>query len=218
MPVKKTAKTQKGLIIESLKKIDIVRKIPKSKVLIIVGILITAGLLFYFKSLFIAATVNGQPISRLSLISELDKQGGKRTLETIITKTLILQEAQKKNASISQQEIDNELKKIEDSLSKQGQNLDQALVSQGMTKSDLTEQIKLQKLIEKMVGKDIKITDKEINDYITQNKDSLGENASSENTGQQVSDQLKQQKLSDKIQTWIGNLQQNAKISYFIKY
>ncbi len=42
-----------------------------------------------FKGQFIAATVNGSSISRWSLIQELEKQSGKSTLDTMITKKLI---------------------------------------------------------------------------------------------------------------------------------
>jgi len=224
MPANKTAKiTKKPLSpkkVETEEKNEVVLKtLPtRFKISLIVGVIVVVGLLFYFKSLFVAAIVNGTPISRLALINDMDKQVGKRTLEAMITKMLIYQEAKKQNVTVSKKEIDSEVKKIEDSLSKQGQNLGQALSMQGMTKDDLIEQITLQKMIDKMLGKDIKVTDKEINDYIDQNKDTLGENINSKETKQQVAEQLKQKKLSEKVQSWLASLQQKAQISYFINY
>ncbi len=185
---------------------------------VIAGIILVGALLYTFRSLLVAATVNGQPISRLEVIKELEKQGGKQTMNSIVTKTLILQEARKKNITVSDQEIQDELKKIEKQFSTQGRNLDDLLAAQGMSKTQLTEQIRIQKLIEKILGKDIQVTDKEVQDYIDKNKDALPPNAKPEELKTQVKEQIKQQKLSNKFQTWIADVQKNAKINYIIKY
>ena len=124
--------------IEPEKKLPSFRKVYVYGTLVI-AIILTA--LYFFRGLLIAATVNGQPISRFSVISALEKQSGKQTLESIIVKTLILQEAKKQNIAISKSDLDQEIKKIEAEVSSQGQNLDQLLLAQGMSRKDLTEQI-----------------------------------------------------------------------------
>lgn len=193
--------------------------ISRKKMMLVVGsILLVVLVLYLTKSLFIAAIVNGEPISRLSVISQLEKESGKRTLEAVITQALILQEARKQNVSVSNQEVDDQLKKIEETLSKQGQNLDQVLVAQNISKESVKEQIRLEKLIEKMVGKDIKVTDKEINDYMEKNSDLFPEGVSSKDSRQQAIDQIKQQKLSEKVQTWLSKLRDTAKTTYFVQY
>lgn len=227
MPVKRTKKLKKDYPIDVSE--NKIVELPKSqdqsfsslllsKPALLVVAVVALVLLYQFKGLFIATIVNGQPISRLSVIEELEKQGGKKTLDALITKTLILQEAKKKNVTVSQKEIDDQLKKIKDSLSKQGQNFDQLLASQGLSKQDVIDQIMFEKLIEKMAGKDIKVTDKEVDLYIEQNKDSLGETASSSATRDKIREQLKQQKLSEKVQSWLENLRTNAKINRFVSY
>ena len=70
-------------------------------------------LLYFFKGLFIAAIVNGEPITRLSVVKELEKQSGKATLDNLITKKLILQEAKKRNVQVTKADLDSEIKKIE---------------------------------------------------------------------------------------------------------
>ena len=189
------------------------KKLPSFRKAYIIGacvIAVTLIALYYFKGLFIAATVNGQPISRLSIISSLEKQSGKQTLESIIVKTLILQEAKKQNIIISKSGLDQEIKKIESQVSSQGQNLDQLLIVQGMSRKDLTEQIEIQKIAEKLVEKYIKITDKEIEKYIEENKGSLKK--------EDAKLQLKQQKISEKLQSLIQGLQAKAKINHFVSY
>lgn len=166
----------------------------------------------------IVATVNGQPIDRFSYNRELEKQAGKQVMNNLVTKALILQEARKQNMNVSSQEIDDEIKKIESNLSKQGQKLEQVLSFQGMSKDDLREQLKYQKLIQKMVGKDVKVIDKEINDYIDKNKSSFPENAKPEEMKSTARKQLYQQKLNDKIRVWLENLQKKAKVNYNVRY
>jgi galactitol-specific phosphotransferase system IIB component len=193
-------------------------KVRKTYLVVGIAIIVIAALLYYFRSLFVAAIVNGQPISRFSLIQQLEKQGGKQVLNIAVTKTLIEQEARKKNISVSQKDIDNELKKTETSLAAQGQTLDQALAAQGMSRSDYADQVRLQQLIQKMVGKDITVSEKEVNDYLETNKGSIPEGSNMDQIKKSVRDQLRQQKLSTKIQSWIAQLQKDAKITYFLNY
>lgn len=187
------------------------------KVLILALILILALGLFYFsKKFFLAATVNGKSISRLAVLKKLEKQGGKKILETMITQVLIQQEAEKRKIIVSQKDVDAEMKKIEANVSSQGSTLDQALQNQGMTKSDLTEEIKIQLMLQKMAGNDIKISDKEIEDFISTNKNQQG--FDKEIPRDQAATQLKQQKLQQKIQTFVTDLKAKAKIIYFVNY
>jgi len=118
--------------------------------LLVVFVLIAGGLLL--KKELVVATVNGQPIFRLTLIREMEKNSGKQVLEGLIGKTLILQEAKKQNVSIGQEEINQEMAKIEENFKNQGHDLNQLLAFQGMTRTDLEEQIQLQKTAEKLAG------------------------------------------------------------------
>lgn len=196
----------------------VVQLLKKPKVYISLIVIILAVTAFYLKGLFIAAIVNGQPITRLAVVSELEKRNGKQTLSSIITETLILQEAQKRNITVSQKELDDAIKSIENDLKKQKQSLDQALAFQGMTRKDFEDQLRLRNLVEKMLAKDIEPTDKEISDYIEKNKDTLPKDLKEEEIKKTVKEQLKQQKLSSKVQEWLADLQKKATINYFVNY
>jgi hypothetical protein len=192
-------------------------RIKKSYFVTALGIIIFAGLVYLLRNLIVAATVNGQPISRLAVVSELEKQGGKQALDSLITKTLIVQEARRKNVVVSQTDIDAEMKKINDNLAKQGQKLDQVLQLQGMTRDQLVEQIKLQKMIEKMVG-NTTVTDKDVADYIASNKDSLPQDQDAKAQAANIKTQLQQQKLNEKAQKFLEDLRAKAKINRFVSY
>lgn len=194
--------------------------VPKNRRYITLALILVLvlGALYLLRSFFVAAIVNGQPISRVSVVNELEKQSGKQVLDTVVTKTLILQEAKKQNVTVSQEEINQETKKIEDNVKKQGQTLDQVLALQGMDRAALVEQIRIQKTVEKILGKDIKVTDKEVDAYIETNKEALGADPTSNESKASVKQQLTQQKLSEKFQTWLDGLKKKAKINYFVSY
>lgn len=118
--------------------------------MLVVFVLVAAGLLL--RKELVVATINGQPISRLTLIREMEKSSGKQVLEGLIGKTLILQEAKRQNVLVGKEEIDQEMAKIEENFKSQGQDLNQLLAFQGMTRADLEEQIQIQKTAEKLAG------------------------------------------------------------------
>lgn len=192
--------------------------VNKRNVLILLGVIIVAGVLYYLKGLFVVALVNGQPITRLQVIQELEKRGGQQTVSSLVTQALILQEAKKQGVNVTNTEIDEEVKKVEDSMEEQGQSLDDALVFQGLTRDDFEEQIRVQKLVEKMLAKDIQVSDKEVSDYIEQNKDNIPPDMEPEEVTSSARQQLKDQKLSSRVQEWLADLQSKANIQYFVNY
>ncbi|MCG2691963.1 SurA N-terminal domain-containing protein [Microgenomates group bacterium] len=110
------------------------------------------GLLYYFKANLVVAIVNGKPVWRVSYTQEINRLAGKQALESLLVKTLIMQEAKKQKAFISDEEINNEIKQAEEYSQQQGMELDQLLELQGMKKEDLINTIKINKLVEKMAG------------------------------------------------------------------
>lgn len=195
-----------------------VKKLP-----IIIGlvIIILVGLAVYYRSIFVVATVNGEPISRLTYIKETEGvyipdarvTAGKQALNQLVTKTLLFQEAKKRNITISPKIIDDEVAATRKSLEKSGQKLEAALSSQGDTLVAYRERVKIQKLIEKLVG-DVVISDKEIADYIEKNKESIPETTDENSIKAQVKETIKQQKYNEKLQSLIQGLQQKAKVTY----
>lgn len=190
----------------------------KSKLVFVPAALAIAIILFYVKGVFVAATVNGAPISRLAVIKQLEKEGGKSVLDTLITNSLVLQEAQKEKVTASPQEIASQISQITANLKTQGQDLNSALSAQGMTMNDLNDQIRLQILVQKMAGKGITITDKEAQDYFNQNNSNYAKGTKFADVEAQIKSDLQQQKLNSQITTWISNLKSKAKINYFVNY
>ena len=195
-------------------------ELKKNKKAFVVGIVLILIIFFtfLFRSFFVAAIVNGEPIARLSVVKALEKQGGKATLDNLITKKLILQEAKKRNVTVTKNDINAEIKKIEENVKSQGSTLDEALKTQGMTRTQLNDEIRIQLSIQKMVNGDIKVIDKEVDEFITANKAQFPENTTEEQMKKQATAQLKQQKQQEETQKLIQELQKKAKILHIVEY
>lgn len=190
----------------------------KKVILIACGIVILAALLFLGRGLFLAGTVNGQPISRFAIIRELEKQGGQQALEKEITKSLVFQEASKKNITASKEEIDKEIAKITKQIKDQGQDLNELLKAQGIAQADFESDIKMQIVVTELLGDKTKVTDKEVNDFIAKNESLMTEEKDKAKAKENIRLQLQQQKLSTEYQKWIAEIRKNASVLQFVEY
>jgi foldase protein PrsA len=189
----------------------------QKKNLYIVAIVICLGVIVYnFRAQFIVATVNGRPIFRTALIKELEKQAGPKVLESLIIRSLINQESQKNRVKISEEVLDEEVGKIEEELNQQNQDLDELLAARSMTRKDLREEIRLQKIAEALSVAEIEITDEEASQSFEAQKQFAPEGADEEALKEQVKDQLKEQKKLEAMQAWVENIRQAAKINYLL--
>ncbi|MEK7580102.1 MAG: hypothetical protein AAB465_00595 [Patescibacteria group bacterium] len=195
------------------------RRIISVKLLVIIAIVIVIGVLgFYFKGLFIAATVNGSPISRYAVIAALEKVSGAKALDSFIVQRLIDNEASKKGITVSSDELNTEIKIIDDQIKAQGGTLNQVLAAQSVSREDFIKQIITQKKLENLIAADkIQVVDSEIEQYIQDNKIKIPNGEEAEYKSQ-LKKQMRQQKLSDAAMSLIDSLRSQAKIKYFIKY
>ena len=180
-------------------------------ILLIITILIS--LVIFKKNLIIVATVNGEPITSIELLSQMNKQFRSQTLNQIIQEKIILQEARKNNISASENEANDKIVEIEAQVGN-AQNLDSLLQQQGQSRYTLREQIKKQLIIQKLYSEDVSITPEELEQFLVQYKANLTatDSASQKSEAEEI---LKQQKLSQIISQKLQELQQNAKISIY---
>lgn len=118
------------------------------------------------------ATVNGEAITETELYNVMVKEQGQATLDRLITTRLVNQEAKKNNVSVSDAEIDEELNKTKEALG--GEDMyQQALQTYGMSEESLKESILLTLQAQKILGKDIQVTDEELNTFFSENQSSF---------------------------------------------
>lgn len=189
----------------------------KQKLIVAGGALVAIALLISARSLFIAAMVNGVPITRIEVIRNLEKQRGAQMLESMVNEKLIYQEARKANVSASADDVSAEVEKIKAQMVAQGQVLDSYLVSQGISQELFEDQIKLQLTLEKVLGDKLNVTDEEVNSFLEANKEYLPEMGENE-LKDLARGELRQQKLSAVVPAWLTELKDNSSIDYIYQY
>lgn len=183
----------------------------------VVIVLILAGL-YFAKGFIVAATVNGTPISRWSIIKELEAQGGKQALEAIIDKKVIEAELSKQNITVASEEVDAEINKIKEQVTSQGQVFEDALAAQGMTEKDLREQIETQKKLEKVLADKIVVSNEEVDASIKEDKSTAHEGETEEAFKEETRKKLEQEKFQTEAQKWVSELTAKATIKQYVNY
>lgn len=179
-------------------------------ILIIVGIV---ALVIVKKDWFIAAMVNGQPVSNLDLQIRLNKQYRTQTLQQMINEKLILDEANKNNAIPTEAEVDTKIAEVETSVGGKAA-FDSLLSQQGQDRNSVRSQVKLQLAIEKLYKNDATVSAQEVEKFIETNRDYLKatDSASQKSEAENL---LKQQKLSQIFSQKFEELKKKANIQTF---
>ncbi len=189
----------------------------KTLIIVLLVLAVLTGL-YFLKGFFIAAVVNGKPISRWSLDRDLERAAGSQILNTKIAETLVLQETKRQKVTVTDEETNQEVEKLNNQLKAQGQDLDSILALQGQSKKEFLKQIKIQLLVEKILGKDIEITEEEIADYFNENAALFEDGTTLAGEKENIRQTLFENKLTEKIQPWLQDLQDKANILYFVKF
>ncbi|KKR32720.1 MAG: Foldase protein PrsA, partial [Candidatus Gottesmanbacteria bacterium GW2011_GWC2_39_8] len=158
--------------------------------------------------------VNGKPISAFQLNKALNDKYGKQTLEMMIDKQIILDAAAQKGVRVISKDVDNKEKELEKSLNGKV-SLTELLKNQGLTKSDFRDQLLVRLTIEKLFSNQATVSDKEIDDFLTKNKDQLGETTDSAKLRQTAIDNIKQQKIAEEFDKWFADAKQKAKVTEY---
>jgi foldase protein PrsA len=163
--------------------------------------------------LLVAATVNNKPIMVWNLNSVLQKKFGSKILDQMIDEMLIKEEAKRLNVTVSNAEVQNKMTELENQVGGKDA-LGQLLLRQGMTNTDLSEQLSLKTLVDKMLVNKVKVTDKDVQDFIEKNKESLPATDAAEQK-KYVESIITQQQLSDSFQKWYEELKSKTKVYKF---
>jgi foldase protein PrsA len=218
MPAKKVSKKKTVSLLKSLPEKEKVlgSEKPRTKTYVAVGVL-TLILLFVFavsRGYVLVAIVNNKPIFRSQLSKSLMSRYGKQTLEGMISEKIIAEEARKSGVMISQEEIDAQEEEVLKSFGGKV-TLEELLTYQGTTKAEFDSQIKLQLLVNKLLEKDVSVTNEEIATY-RQTNAALLVSSDEASLTEEARKALVEQKINEKIQPWFTELKNKAKIYKFI--
>jgi hypothetical protein len=210
---KKVANKKTNQIVN--KRIEVSKTIKPKKILWPIIILIVLLALWFLKDQLIVATINGKPITRFQVIKELEQQGASQILESLITRELVDQAVKEANVEIDEEAVAAQIAEIEESLSAQGQNLDDILAMQNLTRADVEEDIRLNLQVDKILAEEIQVSEEEVLEYFETNKEFLGEDLDFEEMREQIEAQVIQEKRTEAQQEWLETIREEANIRYF---
>ncbi len=123
----------------------------------------------------IIAQVNEHKITHNELYQRLLRINGQQVLNQMINELLIEDEAKKQKIDVSEKELSEKFDEIKNQFVDE-ENFNNWLNSQGINLEEFKNQLRLTLLQDKLIvkAKNIKVTDKEINDFFEQNRDKLG--------------------------------------------
>lgn len=166
------------------------------------------------KGLVLAAVVNGKPIFSWQLNNTMRTRYGQQTLEGMIGESLIASEARKSGVLITDADIQAKQKEILSSLGTDV-NVADFLKFQGLTEADFHQQLRVQLTVEKLLTRDLTITETDIDTYIATNRALL---TATEPAA--LRDEAKKaiigNTVSEKLQSWFLELRQKSNVMKFL--
>jgi hypothetical protein len=195
------------------------KEIKRNRALVIALLVLGLGALLYnYRTLFIAATIQGKPIFRWEVVKVLESQLGDQALNNLVEKKLIENEAAAKNIVVSEDEINIKIQTIEDGIVQGGQTMEEFLEQNGMTEADFRSQVRHIALIEKLMQDKVTVTEEEVTAYITENKETFPDLTDDEQGRSLVRESLRQNKMSQEYSNYIAELKTTGNVNILIKY
>lgn len=181
------------------------------------ALVLVAAATYALRPHLLAATVNGEPVSRLALLAELERRHGREMLDDLITDTLIRQEAVRAGVSVPPSAVDEEIAGFRAQLEAQGQTLDAYLASQNLTLAFIAERILLREQLNALLAERAAVSDEDVGAFIETNAEFLPEGVDPADAEfrAQVKESLEQQKFSTAAGEFIEELRAKADIRYF---
>ena len=183
----------------------------KVSMIAVVAVLVLAFVGFKFKYVLTPATVNGQPIYVWDYFKKLHTQFGQDEINSMTTELMIKQAIADANVSVSSDEVEKEVKNVEQEASSSG-GLTAVLAAQHMTMDEFRTRIQLQLAVKKVLSSKIAVTDQEVDDTYKKNKDFYKGLPEAE-AKKEVKQQLEDQKFQTEVSTWLSGVRSKAKVS-----
>lgn len=146
----------------------------KTTLIILAALVVVAIAVFIFLSTKGGAVgkVGSESITKDDLYAFFVDQNGEKAVDTLLTQNLIEQEVKKEGVSVTQKDIDEEMKNLVEAYGGQTA-FDQTLMQSGLTQDLLEKDMKTNLEIEKLLKPQIKITEEEMQTYFDENKESF---------------------------------------------
>ena len=143
---------------------------------IIVILLIASACIgvYLYSNKDVVASVDGEKITKDEVYNLMVSQYGSSVVETLINNKVIELEGEKEGIKVSKKEINAELDEFIESYGGE-ETFNSALEASGISLADFKKDIENYLIVEKILGKDIDITEDEMKEYFEENKESFNE-------------------------------------------
>lgn len=183
----------------------------KIGIVAVIVLLLLAFVAYKYKYVLTPASVNGQPIYVWDYLWKLHNQFGQDEINSLTTELMIKQAVADSKVSVSKDEIEKEVKNVEQQASSSG-GLTAVLAAQRMTMDEFRTRIQLQLAVKKVLSSKIQVTDQEVDDTYKKNKDFYKGLPEAE-AKKEVKQQLEDQKFQTEVSTWLSEVRSKAKVN-----
>ncbi len=170
---------------------------------------------FFIHNVLPIAQVNGEFISRGTFLKKLAITNGQGVLEAMIAEKLIAQSLTENKIIVTEKEIDTKIAVMKKDLALQKTTFEQLLVSTRQTLPQFRNELRTQLGVEKLLKKQITVTDKEISDYFVRNKIVKGKNAILRSQLLSIRDTIYRAKLRQAFLNWYQLQKGKTKVQYY---
>ncbi len=117
----------------------------------------------------VVARVNGEAITKEELYQAMVRAVGQQTLQRLITERLVAQEAARAGVSVADAELDARVAELQADFGG-AEAFQQVLAAYGMTLADVRQELRLNLLVERLVG-EVSVSEEEVAAYYEANRD-----------------------------------------------
>lgn len=189
------------------------KKLISKQVLIGALVLVLISIFIFKKHWLVSAVVNNQLVFSPQVLTRLYSDFRQLAVSEIINERLIMQEAKKRNVSVSNEEVKSRIAELE---SQVGGNeaLISILAQEGTGLGSLARRLKMQLILEKVFADEATVSAEEVDDYIKNYKSTL---IASDSASQRVEAEtvLKQNKLGVLINQKFSEIRNSATIQTY---
>ena len=187
------------------------------QLLIGLAVVLVVGFFYNFRGLFIAATVNGEMISRREFNAEVQRMVGTKVLDQLVIQKLITQTIKSQGVVIDTQAVQSEIDVIKAGIEGTGITFEEALEKEGVVYAELVENITIKLGLKGLLADKIVVTEEEIDAYILARKIEVTEETKGE-TRNTIKTQLEQEKFDLEVGPYLEGLKTEAKLKTYIKF
>jgi len=191
------------------------RKPMNGKVISFALVIVVIALLTYkVGPWLVPSIVDNKLVSRFELWNRLEKSYGTQALDDMVNEKILDHAIAKAGIKVDQAKLDDQIKNLEKQFETSG-GLDEALKQRGLSREDLTKQVKTQLAVEELLADKINPTEDEIKSQFDAGAATMYKDKKLDDVRGSILDELKQTKLRDEFLTWFAEIKKASKVKSF---